>query len=285
MSPTLGYTLLAFAASTIFTLATLMQPRLGDWNRRGEDGLLRMVFGEGRRLFANHFFVQADVYFHSGYYPSIFDQSAKPKDSSHMREDTSGHVHDEHCDHDEDEHMKQMALKGPGDWVEKFGRKFMVTAHTHLSGGSEREMLPWLVLSAEMDPQRIDTYTVAAFWLRNIGKAKEAEDFLRLGLRNNPENYELMFELGRLLQEVNRDDGRARNLWKLALANWQQQEQGKPKPDLMGKERIVTYLSRLEEAAGNYNAAIRYLEDAIAIAPDPDHLKRKVEELRRQATR
>ena len=29
--------------------------------------------GDSRRLFANQFFVEADVYFHSGYYPTIFD--------------------------------------------------------------------------------------------------------------------------------------------------------------------------------------------------------------------
>ena len=31
--------------------------------------------GDSRQLFANHFFTKADVYFHSGYYPSVFDQA------------------------------------------------------------------------------------------------------------------------------------------------------------------------------------------------------------------
>jgi len=41
-------------------------------------------------------------------------------------------------------------------------------------------MLPWLKLSAELDPQRADTYVVAAYWLRErLGKVDEAENFLR----------------------------------------------------------------------------------------------------------
>ena len=59
----------------------------------------------------------------------------------------------------------------------------MITEHTHLEGGNEREILPWLRLSAELDPQRVETYTVAAYWLRAVGKMVEAEHFLREGLR------------------------------------------------------------------------------------------------------
>ena len=36
-----------------------------------------------------------------------------------------------------------------------------------LENGREKEILPWLKLSAEMDPHLIDTYTVAAYWLAN----------------------------------------------------------------------------------------------------------------------
>jgi hypothetical protein len=90
-----------------------------------------------------------------------------------------------------------------------------------------------------------------------------------------------MFELGRLLAEQNPDDQRARNLWKLALSNWRKQEQGKAKPDLIGLERIVMNLAKLEERAGNLPEAIQYLETAAAVAPDPAHIKSKIEELKK----
>ena len=54
----------------------MLQERASGWSKRGEsDNVLNVLLGDGRRLFANHFFVQADVSFHSGYYPSIFDQA------------------------------------------------------------------------------------------------------------------------------------------------------------------------------------------------------------------
>src|SRR5437588_9986821 len=95
-----------------------------------------------------------------------------------------------------EEHERKMNFLGaPRDWVERFGRHFMITEHTHLQGGNEREILPWLRVSAELDPHRIDTYTVASYWLRSsLGKVDEAEQFLREGLRQNPGSYELWYE-------------------------------------------------------------------------------------------
>jgi len=48
----------------------------------------------------------------------------------------------------------------------------------------------------------VDTYTVAAFWLRSkLGKVSEAEQFLREGLRANPDSDQILFALGQLYFE------------------------------------------------------------------------------------
>jgi tetratricopeptide (TPR) repeat protein len=231
------------------------------------------MFGEGRRLFANHFFEQADVYFHSGYYPSIFDRR-EPVSGRHMAGDDS---HE-----DEDEHEREMAfLKTPTDWIDRFGRKFRVTEHSHLEGGKEREILPWLKLSAELDPQRIETYTVASYWLRNrLGQVKEAEQFLRQGLHANPNSHEILFELGRLNLENYHDKSRARNLWELALRRWQEQEAPKKEPDTFALAEITTNLSRLEQEEGNIEQAIKYLEIAKSGSPRPEVLQKQIDELK-----
>src|SRR5262245_14288817 len=187
---------LLLLATASFSLATVLQPRALSWSKRGRDSnnVLKLLLGDGRRLFANHFFVKADVSFHSGYYPSIFDQTQAPTNSQHMTAPEGSHA--------EEEHEKAMNFLGPPrDWIEAFGRHFQITEHTHLSGGKEREILPWLRLSAELDPERVDTYTVAAYWLRGLGKVTEAEQFLREGLRANPDSYEILYELGRLYYE------------------------------------------------------------------------------------
>ena len=259
-------------------------------NQAQTDGMLKILFGEGRRLFANHFFIQADVSFHGGYYPSIFDQAKRPKESPMVssRNQHDEHDHDTHQPdadthgHDESAHEREMAfLQAPKDWIERFGRHFIITEHTHLSDGKEREILPWLRLSAELDPQRVDTYTVAAYWLRvHLGQVKAAEEFLREGLRNNPNNCQILFELGRVYYENNHDVSRARNVWDLALRKWNEQESSKKDPDLPLLAGITDNLARLEEQAGNYDRAISLLELAKKASPHPVALDAQIAELR-----
>src|SRR6202142_4755792 len=68
------YLVLALVLTVCFTLAASLEPRAATWSNRSQsDNVFGLLFGDGRRLFANQFFTMADVYFHSGYYPSIFD--------------------------------------------------------------------------------------------------------------------------------------------------------------------------------------------------------------------
>lgn len=266
-----------FAVS--FSLATLLQPRVMVWNKRGQDeSVLKLLLGDTRRVLANHLFVEADIYFHSGYYPSIFDRGSAPVDTKHMA-GQEGESHDH-----EAEHEKEMDfLKPPRDWIEAFGRHFFVTRHTHLEGGREREILPWLKAASDLDPQHIETYTVAAYWLRSrLGKVNEAEAFLREGLRNNPNSYEILFALGQLEFENHHDPVRARNLWELALRRWREQESGKKEPNTPVLEEITVRLARLEEEQGNLPKAIEYLEEAKRVSPFAQSLQNQIDELKKK---
>ena len=270
------YLILLVLLAACFSLATLLQERAAGWSKRGQsDNILKVLLGDGRRLFANHFFVQADVSFHGGYYPSLFDQANRPKDTSHLTAKEGEPA--------AEEHEKQMNFLGPPrDWIERFGRHFIITAHTHLEGNNEREILPWLKLSAELDPQKVETYTVAAFWLRNMGKVKEAERFLREGFLNNPDSYEILLELGRLYYENNHDPARARKIWDLALRRWSEQAAANKDPDLLTLDQIAGNLARLEEAEGNFARTIQLLELCKKASPHPEALQKQIDELNRK---
>jgi tetratricopeptide (TPR) repeat protein len=259
-----------------FTLATGLQSRVDQWSPPADasgGGMLKLWLGESRRVFASHFFEKADVYFHSGYYPSIFDAQRAPQDTRHMTSKEGSA--------EAEAHEASMNFLGPPrDWIERFGRQFMVTEHTHLEGGNEREILPWLRISADLDPHRVDTYTVAAFWLRDsLGKPREAEQFLREGLRNNPTSYELWLELGMLYQENLHDMLRARNALELALRYWQEQEPNKADPDRIGFEKIVIRLARIEEQQNHLSRAIDYLKMAVQTSPNPDVVRKQITDL------
>ncbi len=274
------FAVLLLLLAACFSLATLLQVRAAGWSKRGKsDNILNVLLGDGRHLFANQFFVQADVSFHSGYYPSIFDQANRPKDTSHLTAKEGEPA--------AEEHERQMNFLGPPrDWIERFGRHFIITEHTHLQGSREAEILPWLKLASELDPQKIETYTVAAYWLRDLGKFKEAERFLRQGLLNNPDSYDILFELGRLYYENNHDAARARKIWDLALRRWGEQQSAGKKPDILKLGQIADFLARLEEKEGNLSRAIQLLELSQKASPNREALQRQINELKQKlATR
>ena len=115
-----------------FTLATLLVPRVSWWNdapraadwnagQAQSENVFKLLFGEGRRLFANEFFVMADSYFHSGYYPSIFDKQETEKDvatPAHGEAEESGSTSDDF-------------LGPPPDWIAALERQFVPNRHTH----------------------------------------------------------------------------------------------------------------------------------------------------------
>ena len=167
----------------------------------------QLVSGDSSRIFANDFYVKADAYYHSGFYPTIFDNNEAFK-TSHLAEDTGAVASRNKGEETE-------FLGEPRDWIDAFSRHFIPNRHTHLDAGGPsddlsdssevREILPWLKLSTELDPDNIQTYTVSAYWLRRIGKIAEAKQVLHEGLRHNPGNYHILFELGRLFYESDHD--------------------------------------------------------------------------------
>jgi tetratricopeptide (TPR) repeat protein len=300
MRPVVGILLL----TCCFTLGVIVEPRLAYTQvyARHEKGPVEVALGEARRLFAGYFFTKADVYFHSGYYPSIFDQAGQRE--SHMATD-AGAV--EEKNHGEGDFMGK-----PRDWIDRFSRSFYPSTHTHLgasgvaeecndpdhregqgvahanedredepAAGDIREILPWLSIAAELDPNRIETYTVGAFWLRTrMNKPKEAEAFLRQGLRDNPGSYAILFELGRIFHEAYKDSARARNVLEYALKRWNEQEGPKQDPDTFLLSQITWQLALLEQERGNRPKAISYLETAKRVSPNPAEVEKRIEELK-----
>ena len=71
------------------SLATVLDPEFRRLQNRGTSsaGVLVALMGDSRHLFAHQFFAMADAYFHSGFYPTIFD-SQKPGTKSDLKEES-----------------------------------------------------------------------------------------------------------------------------------------------------------------------------------------------------
>ena len=280
-----------------FGLAASLAPRFQAAENRvhQSDNFFSLLLGDASRIFANSSFVEADAYYHSGYYPTIFDNNSAFQ-TPHMAEDTGAIA-----SHNQGEETS--FLGPPRDWLDDFGRQFIPNRHTHLDeGGADdlssskevREILPWLKLSAELDPENVKTYTVTAFWLRTrLDQVAEAEQVLREGLRHNPDNAQLLFELGRIYYENYHNPDRARNIWEAALRSWARQAPGVPQSERLKMtnenfddrfmfEQLQTYLAQLEEKAGNLDAAIARWEQAKLASPNPQDLQKHIDELKQK---
>lgn len=292
--PTTPVLLMLLLFVACFTLTGWIEPKFQQAQRNQSQDVMTLLLGDGRRIFANHFYKKADEYFHSGFYPTIFDNHESFK-TPHIAAD-SGESKDENTG-------EETAFMGPPrDFLERFGRNFIPNRHTHLDqGGAEgtnaeasdlgdsnsgevREILPWLKISAELDPNRIETYTVTAYWLRKrMGKVDEAEDFLREGLRANPYNPALLFELGCIYQEDRKDDTRARNIWELGVTKLDQQKTALSDSDEYILFRLTLYLARLEEKHENWARAAEWLQRVKPLSPNPDEIAKQLAEDQQKA--
>ncbi len=262
------------------TLATVLVPQFATW-RESQDhgassaGMLVALMGDSRRLFAHEFFAKADAYFHRGFYPSIFDRK-NPGAESDLKEESHQKTGDA-----KDHEQESTFLGPPKDWIDRLGRHFYPTTHVHLTAGNEREMLPWLKLSAELEPHEIDPYLTASYWLRtSLDKPNEAEQFLRQGLAANPDSPEILLELGRI-NFYNRTNAQAgRNVFELALQKWRKLDSAGKKPDPIICEEILGEIVRTDRALKDPKQELADLEELIKIARGKGSLQTQIDELK-----
>src|SRR6185436_17114895 len=133
-------------------------------NRAKSLNPLDVFIGEGQKMFAAHFYRKADVYFHRGGYPTIFDNAESYK-TSHVAEDAGATA----SENKGDEHS---FLAQPLDIIDRFSRSFFPSQHTELGedfpgartaanqdekNAEVREILPWLRVAAALDPDAPET--------------------------------------------------------------------------------------------------------------------------------
>ena len=272
----------ALLLTLAFGVAAYLEPRLAAQfpERTDSDDPLAVLLGDSRQMFANSFFVKADAYFHSGYYPTIYDNNA-PFKTPHIGEDSEKMESKNTGDEDN-------FLGKPHDWIERLNRNMFPSEHTHLDQGGVdgkgatevKEIMPWLKISAELDAHRIETYLVTAYWLRvRMHKVDEAEQFLRDGLRANPGSAAILFELGQLYNEGRHNPGQARNLYLAALDSWGRENSGKEEQDKFLIGHIAGALAKLEEQEHNNPKAIEYLKLLKRVSPIPDAIQKQIDEL------
>lgn len=266
-------------------------------SREGSKTALAVLFGDGRRLFANHFLSKADAYFHRGRYPSVFEMAQRERGNALVEGvESAPHVHGPECDHDDEAHVHGAdgdqgddpaetcqhgePARKPDDWIARLSGRLQPDQHLHLEGGKEDEILPWVKLAVEMDPHNVDAYTVGGYWLGKLGKPQEAMAFLREGQRNNPDSCEIHFELGRVAESGFNDTRLAARLYELAIEKWSQANEGVNEPDTLELAQMLGRLGQVREGRGELGAALRAYTVLKTISHNPEGVQRRIDAVR-----
>jgi len=160
-------------------------------------------------------------------------------------------------------------------------REISPNKHVHLEGHEVQEIIPWLWLALHANPHDVELYLVTAFWLAHLGQGSTAHAVLRTGRLNNPGDYRLFFEEGRLyLHEGRRQD--ALRLIEAALKLWPGTDSPSIEEAIEQKRSLLFYKGLLCESDGAVADAVAAYNELLKISPQTPGIKMRLENLARE---
>jgi len=232
---------LVFSLSLVaFILACQLSVAGISYDDNQSNSLTETMLGDSRIAISYKLYTQADVYFHRGV-----------------------------------PHQKRRAFDS--DPFQKIHHLVCPTKHDHLSGaGGIKEMMPWLDMAIRANPQNLESYLVAAFWLsREANLDEKALQILEKAQRNIPYSYEVQLDKGRLLLHMGNYD-LARLSFSAALAFWNKSADPTSKSALLDRSQALLFRAMLYEECGKTSEAIEDLQAVLSISPNNPQLKKRL---------
>ena len=189
------------------------------------------LLGESRVAFSAQFYGKADLYFHRAVEP-----------------------------------VRRTAFED--SFFQELHEEVSPQGHAHLGGESIREIMPWLWLAIRSDPQNVESYLVAAFWLSGeLDRPDLAHEILNKARYSNPGSYHVRIARGRLHVEQGEMHDAAR-AFDAALVLWPGEEDPEGVDARLGKRNILLHNALLHEMSGENDDAIKALRGILAMYPD-----------------
>ena len=137
--------------------------------------------------------------------------------------------------------------------------------HVHASGAEIADIMPWLRLAVRCNPHDMDSYLVAAFWLaRELGRPDLALDVLSEAQQNNPNNYHVYLERGRVYLTLNRLE-KSRRDFDAGVVFWPGEEDPESEDAKLGLRNLLLHRALLLEVSGETSGAAADLRRILAI--------------------
>ncbi len=261
-----------------FTFVIFLAPKIDMYYYDSPAGQLEsevpfymQFLGEGRSILSNLSILQADRYFHGGIGHIDEDHPGGITIDGESQEE-EGRIHEE-------EHPEKIH-RAPGRFniLLRISEKTEITRHIHLSGNQVKEIIPWIYYSAKIDPHNVLAYTLAGYWLADrLDKVDEAIAFVKEGLKNNPDSWELNAELGRLYFKHRKDYKAAARVLTRAL----QLLQGEPH-DKFQERYVLSFLAYSYEDIGEKAKVLPLYQRLGQLFPEDGGIKRKIRKLQEE---
>lgn len=250
-------------ASSCITLTIIFAPIVDTFNHAEalttdthNVPLIFRMLGEARAMVSTWSFLQADVYFHGGVSGFSGEHAA--------------------CAHAAGK--KKEPDMFTYNILRRLSREIDITDHTHLEGDKTKEIIPWLYYSAKIDPHNIDAYTTTAFYLAHtFGKDKDALDFLREGLRYNPDSWQINAEIGRMYFQSFEKIEKAVRFLSRAYGLQKQNPH-----DKFQERYVLTLLAASYESIGEEQSALKTYKILSKLFPNEETFKLKISKISKQ---
>jgi len=161
-------------------------------------------------------------------------------------------------------------------WFQERLHVLRPSLHQHAEGQSSREIVPWLLMAAKMNPHALDLILVGAFWLHHeAGELAMAQQLLIEAQIANPYQYEIQLERGRLYLHMG-NVAAARDRFNAALAFWPSDRPPDDPAARNDKARLLLYRSLVHEVEGEKDQAIAALRESLRLYPERVHLEERI---------
>ncbi|MBP6963319.1 MAG: hypothetical protein KBC96_02825 [Armatimonadetes bacterium] len=147
-------------------------------DRQNGDILVRL-FGGTAEIASRSALDQADLYLHKG----------------------AGHLCEDHGHDGDQQRSHSLPMQG---LVRRLHGQTAPRDHSHVVGSDEKELLPWFVIAARLDPRNVEAWRTGAYWYYRTGQVREAERFISAGIASNPSDHRVYLERGILYHRLER---------------------------------------------------------------------------------
>ena len=241
-----------------------------------EKDIIFRTLGAAKNLVSDISFLKADEYYHGG----VKHKNLEPHPCLLYDQGVLGEEHHECLGHEHNhKHIHKHEEEGRDifkfNFLPRLGGKLCIHQARHLHGQEEKEIIPWLYYSVELNPHNVEAYVIGAYWVGSrLGKIEEALKFLREGIKNNPDNWRLYSEAGNLYFNEKKDYRRAIYYYLKAESLMNDEN-----ADRFDKSHIYILLGASYENMGEIDKAVRYYRKDTGIFPSHEGLKKKIKRL------